>query len=203
MITVRKGVFETNSSSSHSIVITKADKPVASKLEGNMIDAGWKVNEEGVMDFWYEHDLEFGRSPFDLLTDWYGRLRYCVAYYGNNPNKLNELENICIRRIAGFVRFKFTKDHWEDSDYHGYVDHQSMGLLDHTLEKYDISLEEFIFNDRYIVVIDGDEYCVFNTLIDSDMFNPDSVSHIVSASDGIEEEYWKQNNEDGRNEAEE
>ena len=196
MITIRKGVFETNSSSSHSIVMMKKDKPIKTELEGNMIDADWKVNKEGVMDFWYDHDLEFGRSPFDLLTDWYDRLKYCVAYYGNNQNKLDELEHICQRRIAGFVKFKFGKDRWDGTEYHGYVDHQSMGLLDHALEKYNIDLEEFIFNDRFIVVIDGDEYCVFDTLIESEMFNSDNVEDIASASYGLEEGYWKENGEE-------
>ena len=82
MIYIRKGVFETNSSSSHSIVMTKADKPIK-----DMVNPDWHVDNDGVMDFWYEPDLDFGRSPFDLLTDWYGRLRYCIAYYGNNNEK--------------------------------------------------------------------------------------------------------------------
>ena len=148
------------------------------------------------MDFWYEGDLEFGRSPFDLLTDWYGRLRYAIASYGGDKDKLNDLEEICQRRIENFDHFKFKEDRWENGEYHGYVDHQSIGLLNAALGKYSVSLEDFIFDDRFIVVIDGDEYNVFNTLVDTDMFNKDAVEDITSACYAFEEGYWKDNEEE-------
>ena len=192
MIFIRKGVFETNSSSSHSIVMMKNDYPVGTVGDSDMVDPDWHVNKDGVMDFWFEDDLNFGRSPFELLTDWYGRLRYAIATYGGDKNKLNELEAICQRRIAGFICFKFKEDRWEKGEYHGYIDHQSMGLLDAALAKYSVSIEDFIFNDKFIVVIDGDEYCIFNTLTETDMFNKDAVEDITSASWMIEEAYWKE-----------
>ena len=189
MITIRKGVFETNSSSSHSIVLMKQDKPVGTDIENNKIDAGWRINKDGKMGFYYE-TLDFGRSPFDLLTDWFGRLRYCIAYYANNQNKLEELKNICQRRIKGFVDFDFGKDLWDTKEYHGYVDHQSMGLLDGVLEKYNVNLEEFIFNDRFIIVVDGDEYNVFDSFIKAGLLNHNGVKDIINASYGFEEAYY-------------
>ena len=179
MIYVRRGVFETNSSSSHSIVLMKNDKPCKTIGDSGMIDADYLVDHDGVMDFWYERDLEFGRSPFELLTDWEGRLRYAIASFGGEEEKIKELEEICRRRIAGFIKFKFKEDRWEKGDYHGYIDHQSMGLLQAALKKYNVSLEEFIFNDKFIVVIDGDEYCVFDTLMDTEMFNKNAVEDII------------------------
>ena len=121
MIQIRKGVFETNSSSSHSIVMMKNDKPTEDK-----VDPDYRVDNDGVLDFWYEPDLEFERSPFELLTDWYGRLRYCIATYSEDDNKIKELEEICRRRVDRFKRFKFKKDHWENKENRGYIDHQSM-----------------------------------------------------------------------------
>lgn len=180
MITIRKGVFETNSSSSHSIVLTKENHQSETIADSNMIDGGWRVNKDGIMDFWCEEDLEFGRSPFELLTDWYGRLRYAIASYGNDKERLKDIEEICQRHIAGFVCFKFKKDRWDNQEYHGYVDHQSTGLLQAALKKHNTSLEDFIFNDKYIVVIDGDEYCVFDTLIKTDLFNNNAVEDIIS-----------------------
>jgi len=188
MIYIRKGVFETNSSSSHSIVMMKGDRPSKTITDSNMVDGGWHVNKNGTIDFWFEHDLEFGRSPFDLLTDWYGRLRYAIASFANNPEKIDELEQICQKRIAGFVKFKFIEDRWEGGDYHGYVDHQSSRILECALNKYNISLEDFIFNDRYIVVIDGDEYCLFDTFVHTDMFNKDSIEDCVPPLNEPEEE---------------
>ena len=183
MIYIRKGVFETNSSSSHSIVMMKNDKPVKTELEGNMVDPGWYLDKSGKLHFW-SRDLEFGRSPFDLLTDWYGRLRYCVAYYSFSKNKLAELEEICFKRVAGFNGFKFDKYDNGNNDM-GYIDHQSAGVLESALFSFDTDLEDFIFNDRYIIVIDGDEYCVFDTLMETDMFNKDSVEKIIPKKEGI------------------
>ena len=195
MIYIRKGVFETNSSSSHSIVMTKTDKPIQTDLPGNMVDPNWHVNDDGIMDFWYDEDLDFGRTPFDLLTDWFGRLKYCIAYYGNNEDKFKEIEEACYKRVAGFKGFKFRTDRWDKTEYRGYVDHQSYGVLDAALRKFDVSIEDFIFNDRFIIVIDGDEYGVFNTLTDTDLFNKNSVEKIVSADEYLEDEYFNKEKE--------
>lgn len=177
MIYIRNGVFETNSSSSHSIVMMKKDQPIKTELEGNMVDPGWYLNDDGKLHFWYR-DLEFGRSPFELLTDWMGRLRYCIAYYSFYKNKIAELEKICFKRVTGFTGFEFDKCHNGNSDM-GYVDHQSAGVLESALFSFDVGLEDFIFNDRYIIVIDGDEYCVFDTLMETDMFNKNAVKKII------------------------
>lgn len=191
MIQIRQSVFETNSSSSHSIVMLKNDRPSKTIEDSGMVDGDRHLDEEGIMDFWFENDLEFGRSPFEFLVDWYGRLRYSVAYYSNNEDKIYEIEEICRKRIAGFVKFKFQKDTWGQYN-HGYVDHQSYGVLPEALRRFNISLEEFIFNDRYIVVIDGDEYGVFDTLVETDLFNKESVENIVSVSDDIDSNNWSE-----------
>ena len=171
MIQIRDGVFETNSSSSHSIVIEKKDKPMPEK-----VDPGWKVGKDGEMRMWAS-DLYFGRAPFNLLTDWEGRLCYCIASYNDKPEVIEEIEGICRERIAGFKRFKFDRDESSDKDqpYYGDVDHQSSGLLQRFLLSHNLSLQDFIFNDRYIVVIDGDEYCIFQKFLNTDMFNKDSL----------------------------
>lgn len=188
MIQIRKGVFETNSSSSHSIVFLK-------EPDKKEIEPTYRMNEDGIMDFWYEDDLQFGRSPFELLTDWDGRLRYAIASYSMKDDKIHELEEICKKKVPGFKCFKFKKDKWDNQEYRGYVDHQSVGLLDAALAKYNVSLEDFVFDDKFIVVIDGDEYCIFNTLIETPMFNDDAVEDITSACFAYEEDFWKKEKE--------
>ena len=188
MIKIRKHLFETNSSSSHSIVLMNEDKPIDKKINT------WRTKDNGIIDFWYSPDLEFERAPFDLLTDWYGRLRYAIAYYGSSQEKINEIKEICRKRIEGFKDFKFREDEYEKGEYHGDIDHQSWGLLDAALNRFETNLEEFIFNDKFIVVIDGDEYCVFETLMSTGMYNKEAVKDIASASYEIEEKYSHENN---------
>lgn len=177
MFNIRTSTFETNSSSSHSIVVTKQDHPIE-KIEDcyHVLD--------GKVDFW-DRDLQFGRSPFDVLTNWYGRLCYAIASFGEE--RLEEIENACRRHIPSFKGFDIPKYRpwWnegeEERPYYGEIDHQSMGLLQSFLFKHDLSLEDFIFNDRYIVIIDGDEYCVFDTLMETPMFTPDAIEDMERA----------------------
>ena len=54
--------------------------------------------------------------------------------------------------------------------YFGSIETDST-LLERFLKKENISLEEFLTNRKYIIVIDGDEYCVFETLKEEIGFN--------------------------------
>lgn len=171
MFSIRNNVFETNSSSSHSIVMTKANTATQNK-----IDPGWKIRD-GILSFKYwSEDLEFGRAPFDILADWFGRLRYAIASYGENH--IDDIREICQKHIIGFKDFNFPVNEYSDDEKeinYGYVDHQSSGLLQHFLDENNISLEDFIFNDKFIVIIDGDEYQVFNRMMEANIINKDFI----------------------------
>lgn len=170
MINIRRGTFETNSSSSHSLVVFKESKAAAD-------DESWRFNGDGELHFYGPYELEFGRSPFELLTDWYGRLRYAIASF---PDRIEEIEAACYKNLPGLTAIKYPRERWdnEDTPYYGYVDHQSAGLLESFLNMYNITLEEFIFNDKYMVVIDGDEYCIFDTLQHTPAWNKDGVEEV-------------------------
>ena len=190
MLQIRQGVFETNSSSSHSIIIKKQDRPIEM-----VADPGWHMhmNEEdendpgnGIIRF-HDNDLEFDRDPFHFLVSWYDRLAYAIASY-HTKAAVDSLREICKRRIQGFRDFEFPHDDCEEAgkDDYGFVDHQSRQLLEKVLDHYHISLEEFVFNNRYVVVIDGDEYQYFETLTEQEFFNRDAIEHIEPA-----EKWWR------------
>jgi len=42
-------------------------------------------------------------------------------------------------------------------------------------------LEEFIFNPKYQVVIDGDEYNIFGDMINDGLINDESIDDIIGA----------------------
>ena len=65
MIKIRRSVFETNSSSSHSISIRKEGSYVTAEELEKMFR--YKVDDKGELTFW-DFQLEFGRSPFSVLT---------------------------------------------------------------------------------------------------------------------------------------
>lgn len=105
---------------------------------------------------------------------------YAIASYGEDGFK--EIEALLYKRIAGLKEIKFWGHETVYSKY-GYVDHQSDGLLQAFLKEHNISLEEFIFNDRYMVVIDGDEYQVFNNMLEVGLINKSEISVIKGVYD--------------------
>lgn len=194
---IRRNVFETNSSSSHSLVIT-TDNEHYTRKEINDEFHLTKLNSlEGKVRLW-ESSLEFYRSPFDMLTTFKGKLRYAIA--SSNGNLVDECREICKKYIDGFVDFEFdTKDYVWDSEVKNYVeadepvpnyggtdDYQ----IDGWLKKYNVSLEEFLTNKRYIVVVDGDEYNCWLHIKDSGLVDTSKIIHDSYAEE--EEERHKQ-----------
>lgn len=98
---IRKSVWESNSSSMHSLVVTKKNSNV--RMTQEEIRDEFYLNED-----WYKDrhkndekeiveidpwDNEFGRSPFDVLVTFRDKLAYAVAEYcGNNYSIKSYLE---------------------------------------------------------------------------------------------------------------
>ena len=90
---IRKGCFETNSSSMHSLIITKENENVRMTQEEIRdefyLNNKWykrrhKDDEKEIVEIrpW---DNDFGRSPFTVLTSFEDKLAYAIAEYcGNN-----------------------------------------------------------------------------------------------------------------------
>lgn len=188
---IRRNVFETNSSSSHSLVIT-TDNEHYTREE---INKNFYMTD-GIVRLW-ESSLEFYRSPFDMLVTFKDKLRYAIA--SSNGNLVDQCRELCCKYVDGFVDFEFdTKDYVWDSNVKDYVeadepipnyggtdDYQIEGWL----EYYNVSLEEFLTNKRYIVVVDGDEYAIYDHIKKSGLFD---TSKIIHDSYAEEQEKWRE-----------
>lgn len=165
MLSIRRNTFETNSSSSHSIVL------LGSAPDNDKYFQTIRLDKDGFYDIWFEDDLEFGRTPFNVLCTFATKLNYAIASFGEDRfDELNELACKYLRGEDGSycTGIKLPKPRWRDGEVsYGFVDHQSSGLLDMYLVVQGISLETFLTNPKYIVIIDGDEYCVFDNLKNS------------------------------------
>lgn len=188
---IRRNVFETNSSSSHSLVITTDNEHYTrEEINKNFYMA------DGIVRLW-ESSLEFYRSPFDMLATFKGKLRYAIA--SSNGNLVDQCRELCYKYVDGFVDFEFdTKDYVWDSEVNDYVEAEEPipnygGTDDYQIEgwlkKYNVSLEEFLTNKRYIVVVDGDEYAIYDHIKKSGLFD---ASKIVHDSYAEEEEEWRE-----------
>lgn len=169
MVNIRKGSFETNSSSAHSIVITKHEVPYSANND-------FRLNSNFLLVRPY--NIEFGRT-FDILADWYSRMCYAIASFG--AERFDEIEAAIKKHFSNIEFIDLPTDPWGDEDdtpYYGSVDHQSMGLLESFLKKHNITIEDFIFNNHYVVIIDGDEYMIFDTLRRNELLNMAAIEEI-------------------------
>jgi hypothetical protein len=64
---------------------------------------------------------------------------------------------------------------WFDVPDFGSIDHQSKGLLTGFLKSNNLSLEDYLTRKDIACVIDGDEYCEFDNLIDCGLISKDSI----------------------------
>ncbi len=221
-IQVRNSVFETNSSSMHSIAIVKPEnlKAPATDYYGWQLTNEWLKPEASVEICRNDESLSFDRWPFQILSTMFEKAQYAVASYGTDE-KFDEISKICKEKTGhalkrpykpGRTYYKRTgltkkqikneeipEDHilnyndvtwdpvkkelyridkkgnpvydvntfWIKRIDYGSIDHQSVGTLQTFLGKHKITLEEFLVNPQYIVIIDGDEYCTWQKMFES------------------------------------
>lgn len=173
---IRSSVFETNSSSMHSLVIKKENKYYSDdELRSNL----W-IRDDGRWDIWNDNSITFGRSPFMCLNTFESKVRYSIAslcgWRGDNEEKFSEIEKLVKEIIPECTNIKLPiRWGWgdeENSIFYGSVDEN---ILSPFLKKENISLKEFLTNKRYVVIVDGDEYCIWNDLKDSGLVNIDEI----------------------------
>ena len=196
MIQIRDNTFETNSSSSHSLIITDFDGKYTPEemMKGIYL---WEDKETRM----YESNLEFYRSPFSLLATFESKSRYAIA--SSQGHLADEVEKIWHKYIPNFNGFKFDmkteeydydKKEWVDLDepkpiYGGTDDYQIEGWL----KSYNVSLEDFLTMRRYMVVCDGDETREWYHILDSGLVDK---SHIIYDSEKEVAEAWKRKYEE-------
>ena len=162
---MRQSVFETNSSSMHSIVVKKTlEYYTKEETEGEI-----HIRKSGKWTI-YEDDLEFGRSPFEIIGSFKRKIHYAIASLcGSYLSKekaeieLKEIEQIVKKYMPEIKLIElpqvYNYSSGKDEKYYGCIDHESIGLLQDFIKTKEITLEEFLTNKRYLVIIDGDEYC--------------------------------------------
>ena len=144
MKNIRKNVFETNSSSSHSISISSRD---------NLFDY-LDQDENGIITL---NGGEFGWSGGDFF-DAETKANYCAVDVYNDPKKRQMLIDV-IKEHTGCkgVVLNIDIDCISSSGNWSYIDHQSQGT------SYDAftspqTLKRFIFNPQSYLTIDNDNH---------------------------------------------
>lgn len=199
MIQIRDNTFETNSSSSHSLIITDFDGKYTpdEMMKGIYL---WNDKKKRM----YDSELEFYRSPFSLLATFESKSRYAIA--SSNGRLADKVEELWYKYIPNFNGFEFDtrdeeydydKQEWVDLEepkpvYGGTDDYQIEGWLKH----YNVSLEDFLTMRRYMVACDGDEYREWYRILDSGLVDKAHIIHDSEkeAAEAWEKKYREENN---------
>lgn len=178
MIQIRGNCFETNSSSSHSLVIKPGFDYYTSEEIYERFK--WKLHEckdepgKYILEprhYWFEDG--FNRWPFQVLDDFDSKLWYLYAHAPVRHLKQktkNGYDRWTVEyyKVTNFLKKELpwlkTVD-WSDcrGDYKGMPSSEAHGFTG-ALKKAGISWYEYLFNKNIIVICDGDEYCVWSRL---------------------------------------
>lgn len=200
---VRLNTFETNSSSSHSFVITDFE----GRYSQEEIMSHVCLWNDGKAIMW-ESRLEFGRSPFDFLNTFESKTRYAIA--SSNGRLVPQIVEVWKKYVPGFSHFEFDEKYrvWDEEkqEYvetdddnpvyeYGYTDDS---MIEAWLKKYNVSVEDFLTMKRYIIVCDGDEYNIWDKVRDSGLMDTSHIIHDSYAE--YEEAECKRYEEERKNE---
>ena len=149
---IRYGMFETNSSSMHSVVVTKSEPArIGSASVELEPDGTWRL---------LPSELEFD-CDMQILDTFEDRVRYAIASLCGDVDPasaklhLEEITSVVKEVLPNFTHFKIEPYVWDDEcGLYGYVDDQSIGLVTEYLE-HD-TLEDFLLSNRTHIVISND-----------------------------------------------
>ena len=173
MYQVRHGVFETNSSSSHSLVIMR-DGFMLSPQE--FLDETW-VNR-GKLSI---YDNEYGRSPFRVLRSPQDKLAYVLAAFHGTDHFQSIIDQLkeYVPKVKEIVfPTEYERGRNGPSFNYGYIDHQSVNIVPYAVNKGNIDPLDIVLNTKYVIIVDGDEYDEFGKLVSSGMISMDKIEKI-------------------------
>ena len=107
---IRRNVFETNSSSMHSLVIMKRNDVYTADefLDGIYLHKDKETGEPSCIWEPWSNDMEFGRSPFRPLGTFKMKWLYACASLVKeyNDETYKELENIAFKYVPGLKKIR-------------------------------------------------------------------------------------------------
>ena len=193
MLRIRENIFETNSSSAHSIVLRQ-------KYNGNSVEKNLKVFNEIISknNNTYVLDKEGQYScNFRYIHTWREKLKYAILFYHIHHDENERIINIDendeyvlskLKEVSNIESISYVdkKEFYEES----YIDHASVMELDHFLNYKKVDLVDFIFNDKYALITDNDNDSIFGYgYIESDEEERAKEKYIRAYNHAIEPEY--------------
>jgi hypothetical protein len=140
MKVIRQGVFETNSSSSHSISIAGGAASYTQSIG---------VHPDGSITL---GEGEYGWG-YERFNDCASKADYCSIDTRGNPARREMLDKV-LKKHTGARKIIHKTDDDKDG---GYIDHQSYGTSGEAF-KSEETLKQFLFNPASGMIIDNDNH---------------------------------------------
>jgi len=209
MLSIRKGCFETNSSSMHSICIAKEFRNGYDDWDltlGNGYNVDKKTNTFHLLQF-SSDDSEFHRAPFRILDRPIDKLRYLVGLfvrynyhkdrkgseafeYYIEPEAKDKFDAL-IKKATGCENVQYYHE-----GFAGEKNYPDTSLTNDSgenvyafIKRKNLSFEDVVFDPRITIQVDGDEYQVFKKLFDNNLIDRNAIEDISSGF-----EFWYDEN---------
>lgn len=140
---IREGVFETNSSSTHSISIASGKCKMIDTIfpdeNGDIVlnggQFGWEIREYN-----------------NAIT----KANYCAIDQFDNLDRIKMLSEVILEQTGAKRLILDFTNNYKDKNY-SYIDHQSEGTSNEAFESKEI-LRNFIFNPESVLYTDNDNH---------------------------------------------
>jgi hypothetical protein len=122
-------------------------------VQMNIENGVWKISQD---------DLRFGRSPYRVLGTVEGKARYALATY--ESANIDEVLEI-LQEVYPELKSIELPHCWysKEARDRGYCEDSALPL--------DVPLRDFILDKKYVIISDGDEYCIWNQFKKTKLFN--------------------------------
>ena len=176
MIQIRENVFETNSSSSHSLVI----KPGCDYYTPEEVfeELKWLCEEvkdkpgKYILEPWgHEFDEGCNRAPFKVLDDFRNKMWYLYAHAPSRHYEPDEKHPYGRWTTEYYKVTNYLKKHlpwlegisWKNVDKWSKPSSEAYGFSG-AMKKAGLDWYNYLFNKNIIVICDGDEYRIWERL---------------------------------------
>jgi len=159
-------------------------EPLLKKLVGvDEVELYWDSENFHVYSDSITEDLEQDYTTYEEVP-------YEDLIHNENWNKEGHEDEDYYEEICRSGRKQ--EEIWLEVLKFGSVDHQSMGLFQRFLEKYNITLEDYLIRKDIIVIIDGDEYYLFDTMVNAGIVDKNAIEVKYPKNEPYDSELFKE-----------
>ena len=108
---------------------------------------------------------------------------YIFASFSHSEEKRKEIIKAFLDVEKDIKEIEFPKNWDSEEPFYGSIDHQSDGFIAKYIDENKISFKEFLFNTKYKIIIDGDEYGIWEKMKEAGLINTNEIDVDINPCD--------------------